>query len=435
MEPARPAEEMMLDVRNPEIDVEDLMRRIQEKVQQRRAALPPDDAPAVLSGSSAPAHSAIEQTLSRAREVAAVGADLPAMSRTNGLARLVARPVAKAFLRIAQLITRDQRIFNLAVLDALRVLLERHTETTVQFTAEIRALRAEHARTEARLAALEPTVAQLRLAHSAAASRIAELLTSVSLQERRLGVLLEEARRRLPEPFDRDQLEQLASEAAHLDDARYLGLEDAFRGSRDEIKQRLAVYLPQLREGAGPEKRPILDIGCGRGELLEILRDEGLPASGVDSNHAAVDQCRALGLDAVAGDGFEVLRKIPDGSLGGLTAIHVVEHLPQPLVFKLLDEALRVLRPGGVAIFETPNPQNILVGACNFYIDPTHRYPVHPQTLHYFAEARGLVGVETLQLHPYPPEKRLPEAESALARVFNDYFYGPQDFAVVGRRP
>jgi O-antigen chain-terminating methyltransferase len=200
------------------------------------------------------------------------------------------------------------------------------------------------------------------------------------------------------------------------------------------IKKRVAVYLPALREGAGPERRPIFDFGCGRGELLELLRDEGLPASGVDSNRAAVDKCRAQGLDASAGDAFEALSKIPDQSLGGLTAIHVVEHLPLALLFKLLDEALRVLRPGGVAIYETPNPQNVLVGACNFYVDPTHRNPIHPQTLQYLTEARGMVRVETLMLHPYPEEKRLPE-DSALARTFNDYFYGPQDFAVIGRRP
>jgi len=134
-------------------------------------------------------------------------------------------------------------------------------------------------------------------------------------------------------------------------------------------------------------------------------------------------------------DAFDALAKVADGSLGAITAIHVVEHLPMDLLFRLLDEALRVLRPGGVAIFETPNPQNVLVGASTFYIDPTHRNPVHPQTLHYLVEARGMIRVETLPLHPYPPEMQIPDGDSALARAFNQYFYGPQDYAVVGRRP
>ena len=248
-------------------------------------------------------------------------------------------------------------------------------------------------------------------------------------------MFLEEARRRLPEPLDREQLHRLADEAAHLEDARYLTFEDAFRGSREEIKKRVAVYLPVLREGSGPDRRPILDVGCGRGELLEVLREHGLPASGIDSNRAAVEQCQVRGLDAAASDAFDALAKVPDGTLGALTAIHVVEHLPMDLLFRLLDEALRVLRPGGVAIFETPNPQNVLVGSSTFYIDPTHRNPVHPQTLHYLVEARGMIRVETLLLHPYPVEKRVPDGDSLLARTFNDYFYGPQDYAVIGRRP
>jgi SAM-dependent methyltransferase len=134
------------------------------------------------------------------------------------------------------------------------------------------------------------------------------------------------------------------------------------------------------------------------------------------------------------GDAFEVLGKTPDASLGGLTAIHVVEHVPFTLLMKLLDESLRVLRPGGVAIFETPNPKNILVGACNFYIDPTHRNPVHPETLHYLAESRGLARVETVMLHPCPPQARI-AGDSPVVAIFNEYFYGPQDYAVVGYRP
>ncbi len=421
----------MLDVKNPEIDVDALMQRIQEKVQQRKASLPPDDAAPFPIGGNAPSNAAMEQMLSRAAEVAAVGADIPAMSRTRGAARMLALPIAKAFLRIAQLITRDQRTFNLAVLEALRWLHERSTEAHSQLAAgrsEIASLREE----QKQMDALQE---QLRTAQADAAARLAELRTTTSLQERRLAMFLEEARRRLPEPLDRDQLEQFVAEAPHLDDARYLGFEDAFRGTREEIKKRVSIYLPRLKEGTGPDRRPILDVGCGRGELLELLRDEGLPASGVDSNRAAIDQCRARGLDASMEDAFEALSRVPDGSLGGLTAIHVVEHLPLALAFKLLDEALRVLRPGGVAIFETPNPQNLLVGACNFYLDPTHRNPIHPQTLHYLVEARGMVGVETLPLHPYSPEKRVPEGDSPMARIFNEYFYGPQDYAVVGRRP
>jgi SAM-dependent methyltransferase len=367
-----PAEENMLDVKNPEIDVDALMQRIQEKIQQRRVTVPEDDAGA-LSGGGAPASAAMEQLLARARQAAAIGADLPAMNRTQGAARLVARPIAKAFLRIAQLITRDQRTFNFALLEAVRSLHDRSGEV---------------------------------LSHLASArSQIASL---------------------------REQL-RVATGAPHLDAARYQGFEDAVRGPREEIKKRVAVYLPSLREGAGAERSPILDLGCGRGELLELLREEGLPASGVDSDRSAVDHCRERGLDVAEEDACDALGKIPDGSLGGVTAIQVVEHLPPVLLFKLIDEAYRVLRPGGVLILETPDPRNVFVGASDFYLHPTRRHPIHPRTLQVLLEGRDMVRVETLTLRPHPADARLPE-DSPLARAFNAYFYGPREFAVIGRR-
>ena len=100
---------------------------------------------------------------------------------------------------------------------------------------------------------------------------------------------------------------------------------------------------------------------------------------------------------------------------------------------KLIDETVRVLQPGGVAIFETPNPENLLVGACSFYLDPTHRNPIHSQTLAFLAEARGLNRIEILPLHPPDVSARFPD-DSPLAHRLNDYFFGPQDFAVVGYR-
>jgi O-antigen chain-terminating methyltransferase len=273
-------------------------------------------------------------------------------------------------------------------------------------------------------------IGALRQQTAVLAPKVDQAVTAIAMQERRLTTLLEEVGKRRQEPLDRQQLQRFADELEHVSDAGYLNFEDAFRGSRDDIKQRVAVYLPKLRETSGP----ILDVGCGRGELLEVLRDAGLKASGVDSNAAAVELCRRAGLDVVQGDLFEVLARTPAGSLGGVTALHVVEHVPHALLLKLLDEVVRVLQPGGVAVFETPNPENVRVGATTFYLDPTHRNPVHPQTLRFLAEARGLSRVEMLPLHPCPDEMRIPE-DTPVARRFNDYFYGPQDYAVLGRRP
>ena len=471
----------MLDVKNPEIDVEDIMQRIQDKVRLRKEEAPPAQTVPPAPGAPAQPDAAlvISQHLAKAREVAQVGLALPPMSETHGIKRAFATQVAKVVLRLAQLFIRDQRTFNLAVLDMLQAFVDRSRQQSAelaqraeQVSASRQALsaqmgvvgrdlekvahdvavldqrlaeqQAQAARrldeidarmraADARMTAAENTTGNDRHGN---ADLFGQVRTAVSLQERRLTLLLEETIRRQLKPLDEKQLQKFASELPHIQDANYLSFEDSFRGSREEIKKRVAIYLPRLRAAvAGTDEAPILEVGCGRGELLEVLRSEGLKAAGVDSNVAAVEKCRELGLDIALGDLFETLAKTADGSLGGLVALHVVEHLPFELLQKLLDETLRVLRTGGIAIFETPNPQNILVGASNFYIDPTHRNPVHPQTLHYLVEARGMIQVESVMLHPFPKEMHLPESDSPAARFINEHFFGPQDYAVVGRRP
>ena len=264
---------------------------------------------------------------------------------------------------------------------------------------------------------------------------ISYLKTSLVLQERRLSMLLEEARKRLPEPFNHDQLHTFANEELHLLDPLYVSFEDQFRGTREDIKDRLKVYLPLIKEAkAGNDKRPILDIGCGRGEWLELLQEEGLQAKGLDINAILVEQCRERRMDVIEGDVIEYLCTLSAASLGAVTAFHLIEHLSFRLLMKFLDETVRVLKPGGLAIFETPNPENILVGACNFYLDPTHRNPLPPAMMKFLADSRGLCRVEIKHLHPYDEVLRIRDDGSDLAKRFNDFFYGPQDYAVLGYR-
>ncbi len=267
----------------------------------------------------------------------------------------------------------------------------------------------------------------------ASAKKFAYLKRDVVLQERRLSRLLEEARKRLPEPFDQEQLQAFAKEEDHLLDSLYVSFEDQFRGTRQDIKDRAKVYLPLVQEAkAGTKERPIMDVGCGRGEWLELLNEEGFTARGVDFNRVLVEQCRKCGIDVVESDVFEYLHTLPDVSLGAVTGLHIIEHLPLGALIKLIDETVRVLKPGGVAIFETPNPENILVGACTFYFDPTHCNPLPAPMIKFLVESRGLCQVEIKRLHPYDDASRVPDNSSELAKRFNEYFYGPQDYAVVG---
>ena len=115
----------------------------------------------------------------------------------------------------------------------------------------------------------------------------------------------------------------------------------------------------------------MLDAGCGRGEWLELLKEQGITTGrGIDNNRVMVKQCEGYGLDVIEGDVIESLRDFPSASLGAVTAFHLIEHLPLNVLVKFLDETARVLKSGGIAIFETPNPENILVGAFTFYLDP-----------------------------------------------------------------
>ena len=215
----------------------------------------------------------------------------------------------------------------------------------------------------------------------------------------------------------------------------YEAFEDRFRGERDDIKQRHGVYLPAIRDaGAGTAERPILDIGCGRGEWLELLGENGLSARGIDVNSAAVAACQERGLDAAEADLIAALEAVPPGSLGAVTAFHVIEHLPLDVLIAFLDGAREALAPSGLLILETPNPENLIVGAHTFHNDPTHKAPIPPAVGQFMAEQRGFGAVRIERLHPRTERERLPGNDATTARL-NDLLYGPQDYAVLARRP
>jgi SAM-dependent methyltransferase len=220
---------------------------------------------------------------------------------------------------------------------------------------------------------------------------------------------------------------------AHDLDAFFASFDEHFRGDRQEVKRRLRAYLPTILDHkAGSSDAPILDVACGRGEWLEVLQGENLVASGVDTNSVLVAQCLELGLEVKQADLGEYLIGIPDGSLGAVSAFHIVEHLPIERLVEFLNQALRVLRSGGLLLIETPNPQNVLVGSCNFYLDPTHRKPLPSPVLKYLVESRGFLILDTLALNP--SDEQPVSDDSELAQRFNEYFYGPMDYAIVARK-
>ena len=173
-----------------------------------------------------------------------------------------------------------------------------------------------------------------------------------------------------------------------------------------------------------------MDIGCGRGDWLDLLKEEGLQGRGVDVSSVMVEQCRRRGLDVIEGDMLAYLRNLPDNSLSAVTSFHLIEHLSFEILIELLDEVRRTLKPGGLIILETPNPKNLAVGACNFYADPTHHKPIYPETIQFVLSNRGFTDVHLNYLHPV--EGSPFNQDDRASQELHGWFYGPRDFAVIG---
>jgi O-antigen chain-terminating methyltransferase len=236
-----------------------------------------------------------------------------------------------------------------------------------------------------------------------------------------------------------------AAPAPDLGAFEYLAFENEFRGSPALIRARLETYVP-IFDG----QSDVLDIGCGRGEFLELLRQRGISARGIDLNQAMVEEARGRGLDAACADAVAYLRGLPDASLGGVFAAQVVEHLTTAYLGALLDAAAAKLRPGGRIVLETINPRCWVAFFESYLRDPTHVRPLHPETLQYLLRVRGFQRVELRFSSPVAagdrlqpvvlPDSRDSELADAVAVIndnttrLNGWLFSFQDYAVVATR-
>ena len=326
--------------------------------------------------------------------------------------------------------------FSESIADKLREVAEKQAQLELpcklldSITAQLSQVRQDKLRAEAEVEALTRNNTELRAESTELSNYTRQTRAELSIQSRGSSIVLSELRRR---PED---LVSTAERQARDMDALYVAFENTFRGTREDIKSRLAVYLPILESaGIGKPDKPVLDLGCGRGEWLELLGEQGFCAKGVDRNGAMIVMCRSLNVEVSEGDALDYLSALDDSSIGAVTAFHIVEHLPFEALIALLDECLRVLKPGGLLILETPNPTNVLVGSNNFYLDPTHVHPLPPAMLRFFVDGRGYSESRILELHPYPATAMLPDEGDLVAKRINEHFYGPQDYAVIARRP
>jgi O-antigen chain-terminating methyltransferase len=232
------------------------------------------------------------------------------------------------------------------------------------------------------------------------------------------------------------------SVAETLDSYKYVGFEDQFRGSPADIRDRLATYVP-IFSGAND----VLDLGCGRGEFLALLREAGVRARGIDLNASMVQVCRERNLDATEADALGYLLAQRPESLGGLFAAQVIEHLEPAYLTRVLDAAFGALRPGSPIVLETINPACWYAFFSSYIRDITHVRPLHPDTLQYLLVAAGFQRVEIRYRSPYPDADKLQPVSdrsgmgdwaptlNANVQKLNSLLFTWLDYAAVGYRP
>jgi O-antigen chain-terminating methyltransferase len=209
-----------------------------------------------------------------------------------------------------------------------------------------------------------------------------------------------------------------------MNDPFYVRFEARFRGHPEEIRRRLSVYIPLLEpfKALAPDYA-LLDLGCGRGEWLEIAAGAGWRGEGVDSDGGMLEEAAIHCLVVHHGDALAHLQSRPDASVSVVTGFHIAEHLNPAFLRQLISEAHRVLRPGGILLLETPNPENLTVGACSFYMDPGHRAPLPPELLLFLVHEKGFSGAGLLRLNEPPVDfaPLNPSVTALLYRVSPDY--------------
>lgn len=217
-----------------------------------------------------------------------------------------------------------------------------------------------------------------------------------------------------------------------MSDNFYRAFEDKHRGSRDLIKSRQRVYLPFIEPlQLIYSDAKAIDLGCGRGEWLELLKESSFDAQGVDLDDGMINESRKLDLNVRKADAIVALTQLPDESLSVVSGFHIAEHIKFSDLQKLVQEALRVLKPAGLLILETPNPENIVVGACNFWLDPTHKRPIPPALLAFLPEHYGFARTKILRLQQAKniSDNKMLTLWAVLAGASPDYAVVAQKFA------
>jgi len=216
----------------------------------------------------------------------------------------------------------------------------------------------------------------------------------------------------------------------------YASYENVFRGSDKLITERLSYYLKFLKNIKTSNKNYVLDLGCGRGEFVEMLNKNKINALGVDLNKSSVEHAKSKNINVKQADIFKVLKSATPKTLPAISAFHLVEHLTFPELESFLQLTATRLKPGGILLIETPNILNLQVAASDFYKDPTHIRPVHPSMLEYWLKFSGFSKIKIDFLHPFPENERLTiqKGSKIIDKNFdklNNLIFGARDCAII----
>ena len=314
-----------------------------------------------------------------------------------------------------------QRDFNLVLLELLN---------------DVRAL-GEAIRADLR-GDVESVQRDLRNVESALASDIREIRELIPVAARRNDALIAALDQKIETLAVRlrdvtNPIVAASNDALQLSsDFVYRRLEDGLRGSAAQVREAMQPYVD--RAAASP---PAMDVGCGRGEFLELCRDKGVPARGFDLNERSVADLRQRGFEVTLSGIPDCFQSIGPATVGSILAAHVVEHLPVEALFALFRESARVLKSGGVLMIETPNAESLVVSSSEFWRDPTHLAPRHPAALVLLGREHGFAVEEVRAVHPLPEGTALESSADdppALRRVIdaiNARMFGPQDLRLI----
>ncbi len=261
-----------------------------------------------------------------------------------------------------------------------------------------------------------------------------DISQDITLQKRRLDLILTELREKAE--LDNLSIKKIADQKEHLMDHSYFVFEKRHRGSSEEVKKNQEIYLPifkDLRDRLKDKNSCVIDIGCGRGEFLEILKENNISARGVDLNEDMVHICREKGLQVEQADGTQYLKGLKDDSIAGVIACQFIEHLPVNVLIDFVKLCYDKLKKGRKVLFETINPESIFAMKW-FYLDLSHQKPIPPQAISFLLESIGFYNIELKYLSPVTDDLKLNPSGDENIKKLNDFLFGYQDYAIIAEK-